>query len=513
MRPLGFHEGARPKSEHLMSQPAEKSGYDLEDAAFWSTDGLESELRRVYGICNGCRLCYNLCPSFPALFNRVDELDPHRHEAEGALLAEGAPMAEEDAASALAGIAVSTANPIDPLQRLDLQRVVDLCYNCKLCFPICPYVPPHEFAVDFPRLMLRAKAVKARDEGVTLQDRFLGATDAIGTLMTSVPKLANWAQHNAFNRMLMEQTVGIHRDRKLPGWTEERFETWWQNRRQAAELPQEQPQSGAVGQPKALLFYTCFHNYNDPEVAKAAVEVLERSGVLVAAPPMRCCGMPSLDGGDIDTCVEQVRENLERLLPYVRAGYAVVSPGPTCTFMLRQEYPELVKSDETREVASAVRDLGEYLVELKKRGVLDLDLGEQPPQKVAYHFPCHLKVQKIGYKGRDVLRMIPGTEVELVDQCCGMDGTWGMKTEFFQLSVKVAEKATNAVAEIQSLEAQTEKPRSIKVSSDCPLAALQLRQTTGQEVVHPIILLRDAYRAADARQFSEAVTAPPRRGV
>ncbi len=225
--------------------------------------------------------------------------------------------------------------------------------------------------------------------------------------------------------------------------------------------------------------------------------------------------MPSLDGGDLDTCVGQVRENLERLLPYVKAGYAVVSPGPTCTFMLRQEYPELLKTDEAREVAAAVRDLGEYIIELKKQGKLDLDFGgpaDVRPQKVAYHFPCHLKVQKIGYKGRDVLRLIPGTEVALVDNCCGMDGTWGMKKEFFQLSVKVAEKAATAVAEVKVATAEATPAIAFRVSSDCPLAAIQLKQTTGEEVVHPILLLRDAYRRADARRFSEAATEPPQGG-
>ncbi len=214
-----------------MSAIPVKAGYDLEEPAFWSPQALDAELHRVYSICNGCRLCYNLCPSFPALFNKTDELDPQREEAEGKHLSEGGPIAEEEAARIYAGVTVSTENPVDRLAPTDVQRVVDLCYNCKLCYPICPYVPPHEFAVDFPRLMLRAKAVTAREKGVTLQDRFLGATDVVGALMTTAPGLANWAQHNAFNRMLMEQTVGIHRDRDLPGWATERFDTWWGKRR------------------------------------------------------------------------------------------------------------------------------------------------------------------------------------------------------------------------------------------------------------------------------------------
>jgi Fe-S oxidoreductase len=479
-----------------------KSGYSLQDPAFWSPEDLDHELRRVAQVCNGCRLCYNLCPSFPALFNTVDERDPERSHAEGALLAEGAPMAEEDAAHALRGVKVSTANPIDRLGSADLGRVVDLCYNCKLCFPICPYVPPHEFAVDFPRLMLRAKAVKAKEEGVTLQDKFLGATDLLGSVMTKLPVLSNWANHNSFNRMLMEQTVGIHRDRQLPDWTGQTFEAWWAERRETqGEGPSrplgESAEPAAAAKPRAVLFFTCFLNYNDPEVAQAAVEVLERSGVEVAVPELRCCGMPSLDGGDVDQCLVQARDNIDALLPYVRAGYAIVSPGPTCTFMLRQEYAELLQTAEARQVGAAVRDLSEYLVELKRAGKLNRTFGAVPPRKVALHFPCHLKVQKIGYRSKDLLELVPGTEVELIDRCCGMDGTWGMKKEYFELSLQVAAKATEAVKDAAPAPEGGAPAQDFEVASDCPLAALQLKQTTARKVRHPILLLRDAYRAAD----------------
>jgi Fe-S oxidoreductase len=478
----------------MAAKESHKSGYDLEDPAFWSPEDLDHELRRVFSICNGCRLCYNLCPSFPALLNRVDELDPHRHEAEGALLSKDAPIAEEDAARALAGVKVATENPVDRLGPADLKRVVDLCYNCKLCFPICPYVPPHEFAVDFPRLMLRAKAVSAKQHGVSLQDRVLGATDLLGSVATKVSGLANWAQHDAFNRMLMEKTVGIDRRRNLPDWADETFDGWWARREKDA------PKNGKKEGPKVVLFPTCSVNYNDPEVGRAAVEVLERSGVTVVSPPFQCCGMPALDGGDVPSCLDHIDANVTALLPYVREGYAVVTPGPTCTFMLRQDTPELRKTKEAKEVAAAVRDLGEYLMELKKAGTLDREFGEQAPQKVAYHFPCHLKVQKIGYKSRDLMRLIPGTEVELLDRCCGMDGTWGMKKEFYQLSIEVAQKATKAVGEAREQAEHAEGMPAFVVSSDCPLAALQLTHTTGQKVKHPVVVLRDAYRAADKKK-------------
>jgi Fe-S oxidoreductase len=359
--------------------------------------------------------------------------------------------------------------------------------------------------------MLRAKAVTAEQHGVTLQDKFLGATDVIGPVMTSVPGLANWAQHNAFNRLLMEKTVGIHRDRNLPEWAEETFDHWWAGRTKTenSEAPAGAPKATSKAKAKAkgsaarvVLFPTCSVNYNDPEVGQAAVEVLERSGVTVESPPFKCCGMPSLDGGDIPRCLDQIDENIQTLLPFVRKGYAIVTPGPTCTFMLRQDTPELRKTPEAREVASAVRDLGEYLMELNKAGKLARDFGQPTPRKVAYHFPCHLKVQKIGYRSRDLLKLIPGTEVELVDKCCGMDGTWGMKTEFYQLSVDIAQKATRAVTDAREEAQGAENKPAFAVATDCPLAALQLEKTTGEKVRHPVLLLRDAYRAADAAKKS-----------
>jgi Fe-S oxidoreductase len=478
-----------------MEKPA---AYAIDDPKFWSPELLEGELRRVFQICNGCRLCYNLCPSFPALLNRIDELDPERADAEGKLLTDK-PMEEHEAAQALKGVKVSSENPVDRLGTADLNRVVDLCYNCKLCFPICPYVPPHEFAVDFPRLMLRSKAVRAREDGVTLQDKFLGATDLVGSMMTKLPVLANWASQNPLNRIVMEKTVGIHRERNLPPWAGETFDQWWEKR--STPTSTSTSTSTPTGELKVLLFYTCYANYNDPEVAQAAVEVLERNGVTVVAPPMRCCGMPSLDGGDIDKCLAEARSNVEALTPWVRDGYTIVSPGPTCTFMLRQEYPELLRTDEAKAVGRAVRDLGEYLFELKKAGKLNRSLAHEKPLKIAYHFPCHLKVQKIGLRSRDLLGLIPNVEVETVDRCCGMDGTWGMKKEYYELSLKVAGKATEQIADLaKEARGDAEHPEvELAVVSDCPLAALQLEKTTGRKAVHPILLLRDAYRAAAAQ--------------
>ncbi len=455
---------------------ADPHGMSYDNPRFWDAEHLESELHRVFEICNGCRLCFNLCPSFDVLFRRVDALDPHREEAEGKHLEGGRIVEEHEAAELLAHVTVSTENPVGLLQDEDKERVVELCYECKLCYPKCPYVPPHEFAVDFPRLMLRAKMIGAKEDGIALRERFLGATDLVGGVMTKIAPLANAAAHNGFNRMLMEKTLGIAKGRQLPDYAGETFGTWWARRAPAGE-----------GETKVALFATCFVNFNDPAIGKAAVEVLEKAGCDVACPEHICCGMPKLDAGDLEGARELARRNVERLLPAVREGRKIVSPGPSCTLLLKTEYPELVPTPEGREVADAVMDLSDFVLQQARAKKLPKPEAGAVG-KVAYHVACHNRVQNFGYRGRDLLKWAGG-DVTLVDRCCGMDGTWGMKSEFFAESLKVAEPAARKV---EAAEPEV-------VSSDCPLAGLQLRQKTGRPSYHPIRILHAAYQGEPLR--------------
>ena len=463
---------------------ADKHGMAYDNPQFWDSAHLESELHRVFEICNGCRLCFNLCPSFDVLFRRVDALDPHREEAEGKHLESGRIVEEHEAGELLKHVTVATENPVALLQDEDKERVVELCYQCKLCYPKCPYVPPHEFAVDFPKLMLRAKMIGAKADGLAFRERFLGATDLVGGLMTRIAPIANAAAHNKFNRMLMDKTIGIHRDRQLPDYAGESFLTWWDRHapQRRGHDPIVSPSSPANGSAEVALFATCFVNYNDPAIGKDAVEMLERAGCSVDCPEQVCCGMPKLDGGDLEGARKLARENVESLLPAVRAGKKIVSPGPSCTLVLRREYPELVPTPEAREVSAAVMDLSDFLLERARAKKLP-----KPPEgalgKIAFHVACHNRVQNFGYRGRDLLKWAGGG-VTLVDRCCGMDGTWGMKSEFFEESLKVAE---GAARKVEAAEPDT-------VSSDCPLAGLQLRQKTGRPCYHPVRILAAAYR-------------------
>ncbi|MFN3476262.1 MAG: heterodisulfide reductase-related iron-sulfur binding cluster, partial [Candidatus Methylomirabilales bacterium] len=233
---------------------------------------------------------------------------------------------------------------------------------------------------------------------------------------------------------------------------------------------------------KVILFYTCFVNYNAPEIGKAAVAVLERNGIGVLCPEQRCCGMPFLDGGDIASASANARFNVEQLSPLVREGSPVIVPGPTCSYVLKQEYPLLVEGEEARALAARTYDLCEYLMRLKEEGQLDTSFVK-PMGRIAYHLPCHLKAQNIGYKSLDLLKLIPGTTVDLIEGCSGIDGTWGLKREYFNLSFQVADRLLKGIREA----------RPDLVVSDCPLAGLQIEQGTERKPLHPIQVLKEAY--------------------
>lgn len=417
---------------------AEKAGSPL----YWDRQALDGETRRQFDVCHGCRLCWNLCPAFPALFDRIDALD----------------------------------GDVEKLAAPDFDKVLDLCYQCKLCYVVCPYKPPHEFELDIPRLLMRAKAVKVREKGMPLQDRLMGNTDRMGRVAALVAPLVNLANENPLSRAVLQRTLGLHRGRNLPRYHSQPFASWFKKHQSQRATPSPR------GNGKVAFFYTCFVNYNEPDVGKAAVQVLEHNGVEVVCPPQRCCGMPFLDGGDIESALKNARSNTQSLRRAIEEGYQVVVPGPTCSYMLRHEYPHLLDNDDARVVSEHTNDLGEYLMKLHAQGRLDTNFPRSPG-KIAYHYPCHMKAQNIGYKSRDLLNLIPGAQVHLVDRCSAHDGTWSMKQEYFELSLKWGRRLFN---EIREAEPQL-------VATDCPLAALQIEKGVDIKPLHPIQIMKSAY--------------------
>jgi glycerol-3-phosphate dehydrogenase subunit C len=418
--------------------------FDPRDPEFWNGAAVDKELRRVTEICDGCRRCHRLCPSFDHMLERVDA-----HEGDHDKLAAG-----------------------------DFRRIVDLCWQCKLCFNHCPYTPPHRWEIDFPRLMLRAKAVRAQKEGVSFQDRWLGAIDIVGPVASATAPLTNWTNNNKPMRVLLEAAVGVHRDRTLPKFHHKTFARWFRERG-----------GGRVANGrKTVLFYSCSVNYNEPQVGRDTVAVLEKNGCSLSAPEQVCCGMPYLDGGDIKAATENAEKNVAAMLPAVEAGAAIVVPQPTCSYVLKREYPILVPGAGDK-IAAATQDVCEYLVARHREGRLNREFTGKSPGTVAYQMPCHLRAQNMGYKTRDVLELIPGTKVNVVERCTAMDGTWAMKKEFYPLSLPFARKAAE--------EMEASQPDTY--ATDCSLSALQLEDVRGEKPKHPLTLLREAYGLPDER--------------
>jgi len=416
--------------------------YDIRDPRFYDEADLDREMRRVFDVCHTCRMCFSYCPSFPSLFDAID-----RHEERG----EG---------------------EVDALTPEEMTPVVDLCWQCKLCYVKCPYTPPHKFAVDFPRLLMRAKIVKAKRDGIPLRERILGDPDRLARLNAgALAGVANWANRQPTLRRALEKLLGIHRKRLLPSYARTPFRRWFRRRTPAAN-----------GRESVALFATCSVDYNYPQVGVAAVQVLERNGKSVVNPSVVCCGLPALDGGDVDAAIRKIEQNVKTLLPLVRAGMPVVVLAPSCGLMMKSEWPALVPTDECREVVAKTMDIGEYLSKEKAAGRLDVNFSV-PQGTIAYHIPCHLRAQNVGQPFRALLESVPGTKVEAIEQCSAFDGTWGMKTEFYEASRKCSGKLCNAI----------KTTNAGRLVSDCMLAGLNMIEGTGCAPSHPIEAMRDAY--------------------
>lgn len=423
------------------------------DPEFWDENALNKELERVYDICHGCRRCVSLCNAFPTLFDLVDESD----------------TMEVD------GVAVA-----------DYTKVVDQCYLCDLCYLTkCPYVPPHEWNVDFPHLMLRAKAVKFKKGDTRFRDKLITSTDLVGKTasMPVINSLVNGGNKNSAIRGLLDSTLGIHKDAKLPEYASKTA----RQRHQAqifdpAASKQAEPESNG----KVTLFTTCYCNYNEPDVADSVIRILQHNNVEVSLPRREhCCGMPKLELGDLDTVKRLMNENIPSLYDAVQQGHALMAAVPSCVLMFKQELPLMFPDDEkVKAVANAFHDPFEYLFKLHKDGKLKTDfktnLGD-----VSYHVACHQRVQNIGPKTKQILELIPETTVKSIERCSGHDGTYGVKKETLQFANKIA----------RPIVKQINQQAPDYYGSDCPVAGKHIENNLDgdKKTIHPIDMLRIAY--------------------
>ncbi|MGH7825652.1 MAG: anaerobic glycerol-3-phosphate dehydrogenase subunit C [Candidatus Binatia bacterium] len=422
--------------------------YDPTDTRYFDKNDLRSEVERVFGLCADCRLCVKLCGSFPKMFDAIDSYCTEEKYAE-----------------------VDTKK----LKPEDVNQIVDECFQCKLCYIKCPYTPgDHEWAIDFPRLMARAKVQQVKERGGSLGDKLLGNPDLVGKIGTMTSSLANWANESRVHRQFMQTLLGIHKDKKLPPFAAKTLASQFSSHKKD---PQGAPSA------KIAFFSTCYVNYNQPELGLDTLDVMARNKVDVTLAYERCCGMPLWHNGDIDAAIEAARRNVQGLLRFTLEGRTVVATNPTCSQMIRVEYPRLLGTEDAKKVAAQTMDPMEFLARLAADGKLNKDF-RTGAGKVNYHMPCHLRAQNIGYKTRDVLSLLPGTRVKVVEECSGHDGTWAMKKENFQNSLKWGGRAFREMAEGEP-----------NVScSDCPLAAIQIEQGTGRRPLNPMQILARSYR-------------------
>jgi glycerol-3-phosphate dehydrogenase subunit C len=425
---------------------------DWQSPDFLDADALNAELARVFDICHGCRRCFSLCHSFPTLFDLVDE---------------------------------SSTGELDAVPVADYAKVVEHCYLCDMCYMTkCPYVPPHEWNVDFPHLMLRAKAKEFKAGKAGFRDKILSATDTVGSLagIPVVAEVVNALNGSSFGRGLLEKTLGVAREAPVP-----KYHSKSARKRLAGRIGNSP--DGAVATERTrgavAVFATCYGNRNHPRMVEDLVAVLEHNEIPVTLlASERCCGMPKLELGDLESIRELKDQNIDGLHELVTAGWDLTAPVPSCVLMFKQELPLLFPDDEkVAAVAAAFYDPFEYLMLRNRDGKLKTDFKHELG-KISYQVPCHLRVQNLGLKTRDVLELVPNTSVQPIERCSGHDGTYAVKREYNEVARKIGRPVAR----------QVDAAGADHFTSDCPMAAEQIASVAqSAAATHPISLLRRAY--------------------
>jgi len=421
------------------------------DPSFYDEAALEKELERVFDICHGCRRCFSLCNAFPTLFDAIDS---------------------------------ASSGELDTVDKKIFGDIVDHCYLCDMCYMTkCPYVPPHPWNLDFPHLMLRAKAVKAKKGELRLRDRVLSSTDLVGRIagVPVVAELVSAVNKTSVGRQLLNATLGVAVDAPIPDYHSNSA------RRQLAGRELEAPVKATdETRGKVALFTTCYGNRNEPDLNLDLVRVFEHNGIPVKIVAQeKCCGMPKLELGDLDTVARHKDTNIPALKQAIDEGYDIVAPIPSCVLMFKQELPLMFPEDAAVQAVKArIFDPFEYLMLRHKAGLLRTDFQAELGS-VSYHVPCHLRVQNIGLKTRDVLKLVPNTRVDVIERCSGHNGTYAVKEEFRPASIKIGKPVMTRV----------EKANPDHYTSDCPMAGHQIESglANPQPPEHPLKLLRQAY--------------------
>jgi glycerol-3-phosphate dehydrogenase subunit C len=425
--------------------------YDPKHSLYVDEADVRDEMTRVFDVCHGCRRCVDLCTSFPTLFEYIDRHDDH------------------------------DAGRLTPAQQ---DQVVDECFQCKLCFSNCPYVPPlHELAIDFPRLMLRAEAMRHDTGQIGVRSRsttaVMGRTDLVGRLATRAAPLANrvmTAPTGSLIRKVLEKLTGVSSARLLRPFARQRFTTWFAKRPKLRITRR---------QGRVAVFPTCLVEYQNPEIGHDLVKVYERNGIQCSLTEgAGCCGAPFLMNGDVQHFTKMATKNVAALAESVRSGLDIVVPQPTCGYVLKQDYVAYVGGPDAELVAANTYDASEYLMKVHKADgtALDIVFTGDVPDTVTYHVPPHLKAQNVGLKSRDLIKLT-GTKVKLVQQCSGTEAMWGLRAGNTGISIPMAQRLGD---EIRRADGDV-------VVGDCSLSNTAIAEQTGDSPMHPLQLIARAY--------------------
>ena len=413
---------------------------------------LDDEMRRVFDICHGCRRCFNLCDSFPKLFDMIDE------------------SKDED---------------VESLKSDQFKPVVDACTLCDMCFMTkCPYVPPHDFNLDFPHLMLRYRVAQRKKNELPIMPYQLAQVDRNGKIGILFSKFLNWISNlkNAVARKILEIFTSIDKRVKLPEYNSETFASFFQKNVNNIQL-------GRVIERKVVINSTCFVNFNKKNTGVAALKVLKKNGVEVQHAYPGCCGMPFLEQADLPKVVSQAKKVSKELLKWIDKGYKIVTLTASCGLMLKFEWPLLLPDNsDIKKLSKHVYDIDEYIVDIAEKeglapGLTEIDGG------ITVHNACHARAQNMGIKARDMLKQIPNVKIDVVERCAGHGGTFGVMKETHNLAVKVGTPTAR----------QIKNKNNKYMASDCPLAGKHLKQLeadtniASDEALHPIELIAKSY--------------------
>ena len=423
-----------------------RAAIDWKNPEYYDKQSLEEEMERVFDACHGCRRCVSLCDSFPTLFDLIDESDTFE---------------------------------VDGVAKDDYIKVVDECFLCDLCAETkCPYLPPHEWAIDFPHLMLRAKAIKYESKKSRWRDKVLTSTDAtLGAASSpAIAPVVNKALESKTVRKVLDKSIGIHPEAPVPKFARPA---------KAYANPSIEGQN-TQGQLKVAIFATCYDKNTESSLIEDLTAILNHNAIQTKIIwDANCCGMPKLELGDL-TKVEKLKEaNLPHLVSAIDEGYQIVSAIPSCVLMFKQELPLMFPEEqELSRIKDNFFDPFEYLMLHVKQESINLEF-KHSLGKVSYHAACHQRVQNVGAKTREFLSLIPNSEVDMIERCSGHDGTYAVKSESYEKALKIA----------RPVQRQISENNADYVGSDCPMAGRLITHNLDavEESVHPLTMVRHAY--------------------